>query len=154
MTRILKAGKVKRKKGLSPAKKAEKRFKKMKKRLWKLFSLWVRMREADSFGMSPCISCGKKFHFKNMNAGHFIHGTWTKVTGFDSRNVWAQCVFCNLGLGGNQAKYADALREKIGQDGIDALFELRHQIWKPTHQEIEGMVKEYEEKLKGLCPQS
>lgn len=121
--------------------------KKLKGKLWKLFSLWVRLREADKLGYSSCISCGKSYHFKSMNAGHFIHGTWTKLTGLDERNVWSQCVFCNVGADGNHVGYLEGLRKKIGQDEIDALLEIRHQIWKPSTQEIEDLIKTYEVKL-------
>lgn len=124
--------------------------KKLKKRLWDLFSLWVRLKDADSLGYAKCITCGKPYHFKSLNAGHYIHGKWTKQSGLDERNVWPQCVFCNKGLGGNQVAYADFLRGKIGQTELDAVHELSRKGWKLSTQEIEDITKIYEEKLKIL----
>lgn len=118
----------------------------LKKDVWDVFARWVRQRGGD--GKSNfCISCGKIFPIngKALNAGHYIHGKWTKKSGLDERNVWAQCTYCNLGLAGNQSAYKEALLLKIGPEGIDAIQALSKQIWKPTRDELEEIKKKYSE---------
>ena len=95
-----------------PSRKAQKPHKakslsKLKKELWKWFSLFIRQR--DKF---TCFTCGRKGIGSAIHAGHFI----AKSVGgiglyFDEDNVHAQCYHCNINLGGNQYEYALRLGE-------------------------------------------
>jgi hypothetical protein len=77
---------------------------KLKKKLWKTFSEYIRERDHN-----VCITCGGRASM----AGHFI----PKVAGglslyFNELNVNAQCFRCNINLGGYGAKYFVELQKK------------------------------------------
>ena len=93
----------------TPLKKVSKQpISKLKKKLWTVFSLYIRQR--DKF---TCFTCGRKGEGGGMHAGHFI----SKAIGgielyFDEENVHAQCYHCNINLGGNQYEYSIRLGNK------------------------------------------
>lgn len=120
----------------------------LKKKLWEIFSKWVRLRDADIYGIVGCVTCGKRDLWVEMQAGHFIHGH-SKVTFLDERNVHPQCVKCNHYLSGNLIEYSEFMRRTYGQDTIDALREIRHQIWKPSRQELEELIEHYKGLIHG-----
>lgn len=72
-----------------------------------------RMEEASKLGIVRCISCGVFGNYKSFDAGHYIPRKHYGVR-YDPRNVWPQCKKCNDWLGGNHAKYEDALLKKLG----------------------------------------
>ncbi len=66
-------------------------------RLWKWFSLYIRLRDADNKGIITCITCGAKHFWKGtnqVNAGHFMSRKHN-ATKYDEMNVHGQCVACN-----------------------------------------------------------
>jgi len=75
-------------------------------------------------GMCYCISCGKPFHWKEMDGGHFIPKT-IRITELILTNIWPQCKTCNGPLRGNVAAYEINLRKKRGDDEVDRLIALR-----------------------------
>ena len=74
--------------------------------LWRWFSAFIRLRDADNNGYCKCITCGRSHHWKEMQAGHFVTRNH-KAVKYDVRNVSAQCVSCNLYGKGEQ--YAHGL---------------------------------------------
>src|SRR6185295_6730992 len=83
------------------------------KKAWALFSEYVRR---SSKGI--CFSCGARKHWKELDAGHYIHGRLD----YDELNIHAQCTYCNRYLHGNLGKYAERL---LARHGEAALQELR-----------------------------
>lgn len=114
----------------------------LKKKAWAIFSHHMRKRYADEDGTVKCVTCKWVGHYTKCNLGHFQHGH-SKLTFMDERNVHIQCVACNLYKSGNLIAYYDFMRTKYGQDTIDALRELSHQIWKPTRQDLEDIIRRY-----------
>lgn len=105
-TKTLKRSVLKKKTKLSKTSKTS--ISKLKKKLWTLFSLYIRQR--DNY---TCFTCGRKGEGSGMHAGHFI----SKAIGginlyFDEENVHSQCYNCNINLGGNQYEYSLRLGEK------------------------------------------
>lgn len=95
---------------------------KLKKELWKHFSLYIRQR--DNF---TCFTCGRRGTGGGMHAGHFI----SKAAGglalyFHEENVHAQCYHCNINLGGNQYEYA----KRLGLEKAEELYRLKQSIVK------------------------
>lgn len=88
-----------------------------KKKAWKVFSEWVRRKDADGAGYSTCFTCDSKIHWKELNAGHFKHGKLD----FDEMNVNPQCVRCNKWLSGKLDIYAFNLIKKYGLDEVAEL---------------------------------
>lgn len=89
----------------------------MKKLAWNEFSEYLRRKNADFYGVCECITCGFKAHWKEMQAGHFIHGKFD----FDEMNVNVQCARCNKYLHGNLGFYALKLITKHGKEKIEDL---------------------------------
>lgn len=98
------------------------------------FQLMRRMQEADENGICECISCGRKYHFKQMDGGHFIAKSSKGNFGvrYEPTNVFPQCTQCNYYLSGNVAAYEDRLILKIGKEKVDWLKankELPMKVW-------------------------
>lgn len=119
----------------------------IKKKLWKLFSTYIRQRGMNDRGLNRCISCGEVGHWTTGNAGHFYHGH-SKLTFMDERNVHYQCVRCNLYLSGNLIPYSEFMRKEYGPDIIEVLRESHNRIWKPSRQELANLIEYYKSKVK------
>lgn len=83
-----------------------------KDKLWKVFSRYIRLRDNGT-----CFTCGVKKHYKEMQAGHFIHN----VLDFDEMNINCQCARCNKFLQGAGATYAMRLLDKYGAEEFNEL---------------------------------
>jgi hypothetical protein len=90
---------------------------KLRKDLWKVFSLHIRTR--DKF---TCFTCGKVGQGAQIHSGHFITGaTCSPELYFDENNVHAQCYHCNINLSGNWVVYEQRMNEKYGDVFVDNL---------------------------------
>lgn len=90
---------------------------KLKKKAWKLISLYVRSNGSQE-GFNECFTCYKWCSWKyDLQAGHYIHGKLD----FDLRNLKPQCVQCNHYKSGNLGVYAERLLKEYGQNWIDQL---------------------------------
>ena len=85
---------MKLKKKINTKKYYDLRVKNLKKKVWKVMSLYVR--ERDKY---TCFTCGQTKGI--MNAGHFIHGKLD----YDEMNINCQCVSCNKWNHGNLGIY-------------------------------------------------
>jgi Bacteriophage Lambda NinG protein len=73
----------------------------------------------------PCISCGKIYHWEDMDGGHFISRRF-KSTLLEKVNVHAQCRICNRMMGGKTKEYERAIVRLYGQDTLDNLLEKKY----------------------------
>lgn len=89
----------------------------------RIFSEYIRRRDADGNGVCRCITCGHYYFWKEMDAGHFINRD-KKAVRFDERNVNAQCPACNRFHAGEQHKHAKAIDRKHGTGTADLLENL------------------------------
>ena len=124
-----------------------------KKVVWPLFSWWTRLRDCllttgcASWGL--CITCGKRYHFKLLQAGHFIPGRHNANL-FSERGVHAQCYNCNINLRGNTLEYRRKIIELYGE-GADLELEAEaRQIKKFTISDLEALKKELQDKIRML----
>lgn len=92
-------------------------IKKLHARAWRLFSEWLRRKEADWQGNVKCYTCGKIINWKLAHAGHYLHGKLD----FDIRNIHVQGACCNTYRHGNLAEYGIKLAQEIGAEGMQAL---------------------------------
>jgi len=88
---------------------------------WDLTSKVVRRNGADENGMNRCYTCGKKKHWKELQAGHFHHN---KLDFDRARNLRPQCAGCNnqMWKGGNLAIYGTKLSKELGVEGMQQLL--------------------------------
>ena len=115
----------------------------LKKKAWKTFSEWIRKRGVDLNGFNVCITCGVRIFWKDGHAGHYFHSHNSKSF-ISEENVNFQCRRCNHFLSGNLLSYHDYMLVQYGQEKIDELKSLRYQVWKPSRQELENLIKKYE----------
>ena len=73
--------------------------------------------------MVRCVTCGKSFHWKETQAGHFVHGT-SSLSWLDERNVHVQCIRCNKFLHGHLTRYAEFMINTYGGSIIRELLTL------------------------------
>lgn len=119
----------------------------VKKKLWKLVSEYVRRSNANLDGFCDCVSCGKVYHWKQMDAGHFVGGH-KNYNFFDLRNINPQCTYCNRYMHGNLIPYYEFMLEKYGKEVIDELKTYRTVTY--TIPQLEEMICEYQNKLREL----
>ena len=124
----------------------KKTLKYWKNKIDKPFHEYIRRRDADNnTGYCKCISCGKKVHFTETDAGHFI-GRQHLITRYDERNVHAQCRKCNRFEYGRQYEYSIAL----GSDLADELLQKSRGVLKLTDPEWQEIFETYKTKLQEL----
>ncbi len=122
---------------------------KLKTKLDKLFSEYVRRRYADHAGQSKCVTCGKVDHWKNLQAGHFMSRRHHSLR-WDEVNVQVQCVACNCFRAGEQYKFSVYLDNQHGPGTAEELQIKSHEITKLSRGDYEMKIEEIKEKLKNL----
>lgn len=83
-------------------------------KLDRVFSQFIRLRDANRQGICFCITCGKTFHWKDGDAGHFVQRD-RYATRYDERNVHAQCKYCNRFRSGEQSIHGMQIDKKYGE---------------------------------------
>ena len=121
---------------------------KLKKKLDRLFSKYIKLRDGgqDYF---KCISCQRTKSLNQFNAGHY----WSRrfmSTRYDEKNVNGQCVYCNLHLKGHIQGYTQGLVKKYGQDVLQLLDIKKNNVCKMGEFEFTLLIDEYKEKIKDL----
>jgi len=116
------------------------------KKLDKIFSIWIRSKDADHAGMVDCYTCGVSKDWKyEIDAGHF-QSRGKYATRWNEDNVKPQCKRCNGFRGGEQ--YQFALR--LGTDLADELVLLSNQPARFTNDELLEKIKYYTKLVKEL----
>jgi hypothetical protein len=115
----------------------------IKRELWKVFSEYIRRKDADHSGYVSCVSCGKTDHWREMDCGHYLRNSErNKQLGgnelwYDTRNFAPQCHYCNR-FDGEQA--GKVWGEKMGADIGGELRYRREQAKKWTKDELERKI--------------
>jgi len=118
------------------------------KRLDRIFSLYIRLRDADKKGICTCITCKKKYHYTELDAGHFLSRRHFSVR-YDEQNVFSQCRYCNRYNAGQQFIYSIELEKK--QKGLSKkLLKKSKQTQKFTTNDLQEMINLYQEKVESL----
>lgn len=110
-----------------------------------IFSLYVRIRDADENGIVKCFTCSNKAHYSEVDAGHYIHRADLN-TRWHPKNIRGQCRNCNRINDGMADKFAEQL-EKEEKGLTEYLYELSKQVGKPTRDELKQLIIEYRYKL-------
>ena len=127
----------------------------LKKDVWKVFSRYVRYRDALLTTGKPeyilCITCGKRKNTKSVDAGHFIT-CGKEPTRFDERNVHGQCKHCNAFEDKIKvsAAYEKAMIGMYGKKQVDELKALSNQLKRWTKKELLELLAFYKEELKSM----
>jgi hypothetical protein len=123
---------------------------KLKKELDKWFSLFIRLREANEYGIVQCFTCGVVRHYKDgMQNGHF-QSRKHMATRFDEENCQVQCVKCNMFSQGEQYKFSLALESKYGEGKAEELEVLARTTLKISRAEYEEQIEYYKNLVNNL----
>lgn len=117
------------------------------KKLWKVFSEYIRRRYADDSGYCKCITCGVVKHWKEMDAGHGIGRQHWGVR-YNERNVHPQCKKCNGFDGGRMDAYKEAVNKMYGSQTWDLMLLASKKASKMSQSEIDLLEKYYKQKIK------
>lgn len=117
------------------------------KKLWKVFSEYIRRRDADENGFCKCFTCGLVRHWKQGDCGHGIpRQHWS--TRYAEKNNHFQCKRCNGFEGGKREVYKVEMDKRYGPGTWDLMEIMSKQKSKIGQFEIDAMEKYYKQKLK------
>ena len=115
----------------------------LKRKSWRLFSEYIRRRYADKDGFASCITCSKRFHWKDLQASHFLAGRSASILFLES-NCHQACYDCNVMRYGHLVNYLNFMLATYGQEKIDELKRIKNQVFKPSRDYYENLIEEYE----------
>ena len=107
-----------------------------------MFSIFIRRRDKGI-----CFTCGKKFGWKQTDAGHFINRNHLATRWYE-KNVHAQCRGCNRFRQGNKQDYAVHLEEIYGYGILQELQALRYVEARFKASDLEDLINHYQNKIK------
>lgn len=109
----------------------------LKKKLWAIFTLYIKMRDHWT-----CVTCGKFAKGYGMGGGHYIaKAACGAEYYFHEKNVHAQCTYCNLTLEGNRPAYREFILRTYGKK---TLADLETNYHKPSpYFDYEAKIEHY-----------
>ena len=119
------------------------------KKLDRIFSLYIRLRDVMPNGYVRCISCGQIKSFEDVDCGHF-HSRRHMATRFSEDNCNAECKFDNRFSADHLIGYQRNLIQKIGQQRFDLLNVKAHSTCNFTDSELNDMISHYTAEVKKL----
>lgn len=139
---------IKRKKAQGEKKKPSRNTTLVKK-LDRIFSTYIRLRDVMPNGYVRCISCGKIKRFEDVDCGHF-HSRRHMATRFDEDNCHAECKYCNRFSSDHLIGYERNLIQRIGQQRFDLLNARAHSSCHWLDSELEDKISHYKAEAKIL----
>lgn len=122
----------------------------LKRKLWALFSEYVRRKDADSAGFNTCYTSGVRAHWKELQCGHAIGGRHNAVL-FDEEICRPQTVGENVFKRGNYPVFTTKLIKEKGMEWWEKKLEESRLVRKYTTAELEEMIQNYKQKLSELA---
>lgn len=119
------------------------------KKLDKVFSAYIRLRDAMPNGCFRCISCGKIKRFEQGDCGHY-HSRTHMATRWDPDNCHMECRGCNRASADHLIGYRRNLVEKIGLDRINRLEMMAHSQKHWLDFELQEKIDYYTREVKRL----
>lgn len=110
----------------------------LKKKVQIVFNTFIRQRDQNK----PCISCGRQLVGK-FDAGHFYSVGNYPALRYHELNCHGQCVECNHHKGGNIHEYKIGLIQRIGEDKVNELTQMRNTPRKYTMPELKQLLDFY-----------
>jgi len=122
----------------------------LKKRAWELCSKYIRLRDADEFGIIDCITCSKRVHWKEAQASHLVGGRSNSIL-FDERGLYASCMPCNIFLHGNILSYVKFMQKQHGHKKAnqitDDLIRLSKQAKQFSLNDLQELIESYKMRI-------
>lgn len=122
------------------------------KKLDKIFSFYIRLRDVDSSGYGQCCTSGQRLHYKDGHCGHFMSRRHLS-TRWDEKNCALQSVADNIFNQGNQYQFARFIDKKYGPGTADKLLVKSRQTSKISQFEIDTFTEFYKQQVEILRKQ-
>jgi hypothetical protein len=119
------------------------------KKLWKVFSEYIRRRDSDKDGYGKCFTCTRIIHWKKGDCGHGI-GRQHKGTKFNEKNNHLQCKLCNGFEGGKREVYRDEMNKRYGSNTWDLMEAAAKKPSRWTQFEIDQLEVYYKQLVKAF----
>ena len=115
----------------------------------KVFSEFIRQRNANELGITECFTCGKQDHWKKLQNGHF-QSRKHYSTRWHERNCQVQCSGCNVFRYGEQYKFAKNLDDTYYDGLAEELHIEANKTVKLDNTDLEMLIEKYELLIKEL----
>lgn len=122
---------------------------KLDKKLWTIFSRYIRLRDRFEGDYVKCVTCSHIGHWKTFDAGHFMSRRFKSVK-FNEKNVNAQCKGCNGPKHGMQYEHGKAIDRKYGEGTAEWLSSEARKVKRYTPFELEELIKYYTKEVKRM----
>jgi hypothetical protein len=116
---------------------------KVVKKLDAVFSQYIRLSNADKNGICTCVTCGKKYHWKQIQSGHFMSRKHYSTRWVED-NVKPQCYGCNVMQQGQQYRFS----KYLGNNLSEQLYSKSKEVVKFTTDELQDKITYYSERVK------
>lgn len=120
------------------------------KKLDRVFSKYIRLRDVMPNGYFRCISCGKIKPIEQGDCGHY-HSRTHMATRFEEDNCHCECKACNRMSADHLIAYRENLITKIGFSRVDRLNVLAHSTKHWLDSELEEKIAYYQSEVKRLA---
>jgi len=132
--------------------KKTKTISKLKKDLDTIFSIFIRLREANEFGYVQCFTCGKVAHYKTggMQNGHFMSRKNLSTRFSEDGNCEVQCIGCNIYRSGEQYLFSLRIDAKYGVGRAEELEHLSRTTLKISSAEYVEKISYYKNLVENL----
>jgi len=112
----------------------------------KVFSEFIRRRNANELGITECFTCGKVDHWKKLQCGHFQSRKHYN-TRWNETNCQVQCAGCNVFRYGEQYKFGLYLDKKFGGKMSEKLMQDARKTIKLSNFEIQEIIDHYKNEI-------
>jgi hypothetical protein len=119
------------------------------KKLDTIFSIYIRLENANKNGMVKCFTCDSVHHYKAIQNGHFQSRRFMS-TRFDPFNCAPQCYACNVGMSGMQYEFGKRIDLKYGAGIADLIAQKSKVVKKFIPDELVEMIEYFKEKVDKL----
>ena len=119
------------------------------KKLDRVFSAYIRLRDVMPSGVFRCISCGQIKQFSQGDCGHY-HSRTHMATRWEPDNANMECQGCNRVKSDHLIGYRRNLIDKIGLDRVNRLEMLAHSQKHWLDSELQDKIDYFSREVKRL----
>lgn len=94
----------------------------------KAMSVYIRMKYADEHGWVTCVSCGRSFHWRDVDMGHFIPKSRGASVRWVEENCHPECKGCNRFSHSHLIGYTLYMIDTYGREKIEELENLARKV--------------------------
>jgi len=124
-----------------------------RKLVWTVCSRYIRLRDClkttGTKDWGHCVTCGKLYPYKKLQAGHFTSGRADAVL-FEESGIHAQCYRCNIERSGEWPTYYRFMQSEYGQAEIERLIDCSLSDKKLTNIELRDFYIKFTTGIQGF----